>query len=1319
MTAAFNIELVLRAQAAQAKQELAAVKSTLDEVGEAGRRGQSGAAATAAGLQATADAAERAAKVQARLAAEARAYDLQRQRETGLIRDGSTPFHVMADLAAGQRAQLAILRTSTTASAELGAAIAGANRDIAKQGVNWRETAEDARNYRAALDDIRASYNPLFAASRQYEHDLDRIAAAERLGAISAREAADARAAAAARLGPATTLGARAGAPSWITGNLAAQGNDIMMMAIAGQNPLQLALQQGTQVSQVLNGLEKGTSIPQALAAGFMSMINPVSMLTIGLVALGAVGIQALGKLLPPTKSLSEAVGGLSASVDRYGQTLAQLRSNDLAAKFGSSAAAARELISELAIIERRMVELDTTASMRAISDNLKSGWVQTALNWDSPQFMKMFDIGRFDTSGLEKAGAVQAAARDAMEANGLDNQIAALETLVDLWAVAAEHSGKVTTEENEQARLIASALADLYKLRGLEENAPGQAAASAMADDLGRQAAMQAAITRYGQESAAVRMLELQQQKAITAEKLKALGIGAQSADALRIEAELQLAHDQREQAIRDARRLDHEDQLTALERERALVGATTAERIRATAVAEAELAARNQSLSPLERALEITRAITRAESEARLEREKAAHELQTGYRMDALDAQLGLARDPLTRAELEGEREYVRLMADGADAAYARAQADRVRAKSLGDALTAGRSQIAQIGDEVAVRQQVAAQVAAGTIAAADANRAIQKELELRPLVAAAARAEGAEKQQLTEIITGLRIAYEMQAAEERRQAQNDYLRASAERLAQARLELVLVGQTAEVRGRVLAMIQAERDIREQGLSGAAAEQVRREAAELVRLNLEIQAQADAWTKVQSAGEAAIDAVLDKLRGGDVKGAIAGMLDELNKGFFDLAIRNPLKNAILGTNLGTLDQIGGFQGIMDRLSGRSAIDERSVIDAAARPVQAMTVSAAQVTINAGSIAGDALGLLGLGSAANFNAAPMTAMSGVQAQIWNFFAGKGLAAHQVAGIMGNIAGESAFNPYAHGDYRNGVATSYGLFQHHAGRGQGLLEAVGGMSGLGNVQAQLEYVWQELLTTERAALERLKSAPTVGAAADAWMRGFERPSEKAMASSGAKRAAAAEAAMAQFGTSAQAAAGAVGQMGQTAGATTGQLGQMGQGMGQFGSALQQIIGGALTGGKSGALGGLLSLGARWLDSKLPQFDIGGYTGGHDPSQIAGVVHGQEYVFSAPAVRKIGARNLDALHKGSLRGFASGGYVSSLPMPQGPDNGTGPGGGIIFAPSFDLRGASDPDEVERAARRGMKAVIEQYDSQLPRRFREIAADGRAV
>ena len=63
--------------------------------------------------------------------------------------------------------------------------------------------AQASRQYQLALDDVRASFNPIFAASRQYEQQLERIAEAERLGAISALEAAGARARAANIIAPA------------------------------------------------------------------------------------------------------------------------------------------------------------------------------------------------------------------------------------------------------------------------------------------------------------------------------------------------------------------------------------------------------------------------------------------------------------------------------------------------------------------------------------------------------------------------------------------------------------------------------------------------------------------------------------------------------------------------------------------------------------------------------------------------------------------------------------------------------------------------------------------------------------------------------------------------------------------------------------------------------------------------------------------------------------------------------------------------------------------------------------------------------------
>ena len=47
------------------------------------------------------------------------------------------------------------------------------------------------------------------------------------------------------------------------------------------------------------------------------------------------------------------------------------------------------------------------------------------------------------------------------------------------------------------------------------------------------------------------------------------------------------------------------------------------------------------------------------------------------------------------------------------------------------------------------------------------------------------------------------------------------------------------------------------------------------------------------------------------------------------------------------------------------------------------------------------------------------------------------------------------------------------------------------------------------------------------------------------------------------------------------------------------------------------------------------------FALGGFTGNARRDQVAGVVHGQEYVFDAPSVQRIGVDTLDALRAGNL------------------------------------------------------------------------------
>lgn len=87
---------------------------------------------------------------------------------------------------------------------------------------------------------------------------------------------------------------------------------------------------------------------------------------------------------------------------------------------------------------------------------------------------------------------------------------------------------------------------------------------------------------------------------------------------------------------------------------------------------------------------------------------------------------------------------------------------------------------------------------------------------------------------------------------------------------------------------------------------------------------------------------------------------------------------------------------------------------------------------------------------------------------------------------------------------------------------------------------------------------------------------------------------------------------------------------------------------QGPLAGAFGGMGSGILGAIFG------------FAEGGWTGPGSKYQPAGVVHADEFVFSKNAVRKIGVSNLEALHQGALRGYATGGYVGNATSIRKPD-----------------------------------------------------------
>lgn len=137
----------------------------------------------------------------------------------------------------------------------------------------------------------------------------------------------------------ATALGRSHQAAAGSVGNLVAQFNDIGMMIAAGQNPLQLAIQQGSQISQVIGPMGASGAV-KALGAAFLGMLNPVNLVTFAVIAGGAALVQWAMSGEEATASVEDAVTGMNKAFKAYQDytKTAAASTADLAKEFGEYA---------------------------------------------------------------------------------------------------------------------------------------------------------------------------------------------------------------------------------------------------------------------------------------------------------------------------------------------------------------------------------------------------------------------------------------------------------------------------------------------------------------------------------------------------------------------------------------------------------------------------------------------------------------------------------------------------------------------------------------------------------------------------------------------------------------------------------------------------------------------------------------------------------------------------------------------------------------------------------------------------------------------
>ncbi len=329
------------------------------------------------------------------------------------------------------KSQFDDLRSSllqTTVAAEYAR---GEQAQLARQ---MEDSARAAAAHGETLDRLRAKYNPLYAASKQYESELESISFAEREGVISAQLAEQARARAAQTLGAASaavdqyTSAMQRNAQTTQQGIMVGhQLSDVLITSQMGfQSVGMIALQQGSQLAAQMNSLKAaGGGVFRTLLSGFTSLINPLSLITIGAVAAGAAIAKWFFAAGEETKSFSDALSDANSRISDLRTATDALAGNNLRQlrrEYGEVNAeldAHLERLRKVAELEAGMANADMIAGIR------------NSLTSDSNIFTTDLDAVRraFDTTN-DRARTFLQMMRDVESARTFEQQAEAVTRL-------------------------------------------------------------------------------------------------------------------------------------------------------------------------------------------------------------------------------------------------------------------------------------------------------------------------------------------------------------------------------------------------------------------------------------------------------------------------------------------------------------------------------------------------------------------------------------------------------------------------------------------------------------------------------------------------------------------------------------------------------------------------------------------------------------------------------------------------------------------------------------------------------------------------
>jgi len=338
---------------------------------------------------------------------------------------------------------------------------------------------------KASFDAMRMSIDPVYRASRQYEAVVDETRRSVAAGAATQAEANRVLALAEAQYlatgQSAQIMGRSNNAAAGQMGNLVAQFNDIGVMMAAGQNPLTLALQQGTQISQVIGPMGAAGAV-KALGGAFLGMLNPVSLITIGSIAAGAALVQ-----------LGSSAFSAEDNADDLGEAIANLAKETTEAR------------TEIELFNRGLQTTSQLGVLNAVAQ-------------------KEAEIAAFKERAQNESGRNLKATNTIIAQ--LESEIALLER-----GLTARNSAVAAAERLQRIQEMANSAGQDY-VRRLEAEAEAVSKGQELIAGLEAEAEIRKAITAHGESSQQVAELRLAEERRVYEASLDTLNVTGQMKD-------------------------------------------------------------------------------------------------------------------------------------------------------------------------------------------------------------------------------------------------------------------------------------------------------------------------------------------------------------------------------------------------------------------------------------------------------------------------------------------------------------------------------------------------------------------------------------------------------------------------------------------------------------------------------------------------------------------------------------------------------------------------------------------------------------------